>query len=60
MSGLDIRCEIMRCVLTSGPGQPANRQQWLIAVEFGDVSRDAAKSLRILVAEMYERVGARV
>lgn len=56
MSGLDIRCEVVRCVMTSGPGQRAN--QWLIAVEFADVSRDAAKALRILVAGMYERAGA--
>src|SRR6476661_3753316 len=56
MSGLDVRCEVVRCVLTSGPGRPASQQQWLVAVEFAEVSRDAAKALRILVAEMYERV----
>src|SRR5262245_27300018 len=46
-----IDCRVVRCSPTSAPGQPPNVQHWLIAVTFGQLSAEAEKPLRELVAE---------
>jgi len=57
MCSAKVECRIVRCAkepaLSGAPGP----QQWMVAVVYGNLSTEATKLVRELVAEMYQRTG---